>query len=249
MSRPAFSAVSKESLSDSVYRQLSGKILRGELPPGQALPAERELSEALGVNRGAVREAIKRLQQARLVAVRQGGNSVVLDYLEEGGLELLPGLLVDGKGQLDTAVARSIMAMRSALAPDIAAAAARKGGAALADALDALVDAMRRDAAQLGALQEHALAFWRRLVEHSGNVAFRLAFNSMTQTYVPIRNALAPVMQGELRDLENFAGIAAAVRRGDAGAAQRHGRLHVEIGRRALEQALDAVEAAGARAR
>ncbi|PPE73348.1 GntR family transcriptional regulator [Solimonas fluminis] len=247
MARSSFSAVRKESLSDSVYRQLADKILRGELPPGEPLPAERELSEALGVNRGAVREAIKRLQQARLVAVRQGGNSVVLDYLAEAGLELLPSLLVDGKGQLDIGVARSIMAMRSALAPDIAAAAARKGGVALADTLDALLDSMRRDAGQLGALQEHALAFWRRLVEHGGNIAFRLAFNSMTQTYVPIRNALAPVLQGELRDLENFAGIAAAVRRGDAEAAQRHGRLHVEIGRRALEQALSTVEAGGLR--
>lgn len=247
MARSPFSAVRKESLSDSVYRQLADKILRGELPPGEPLPAERELSEALGVNRGAVREAIKRLQQARLVAVRQGGNSVVLDYLAEAGLELLPSLLVDGKGQLDIGVARSIMAMRSALAPDIAAAAAQKGGAALADTLDALLESMRHDAGQLGALQEHALAFWRRLVEHGGNIAFRLAFNSMTQTYVPIRNALAPVLQGELRDLENFAGIAAAVRRGDAEAAQRHGRLHVEIGRRALEQALSAVEAVGLR--
>lgn len=245
MSNPAFSAVSKESLSDSVYRQLADKILRGELPAGQALPAERELSEALGVNRGAVREAIKRLQQARLVAVRQGGNSVVLDYLAEGGLELLASLLVDSRGQLNTAVVRSIMEMRSALAPDIAAAAAKRGGIALADELDALLALMRRDGSSLKALQEHALLFWQKLVERCGNIAFRLAFNSMTQTYTPVRNSLAAVLQNEFRDLDNLAAIAAAVRRGDAEAARSHGRLHVEIGRVALERALGAAEQAG----
>src|SRR5579885_2113472 len=135
-----FQPVRRQSLSESVYLQLQDKIVRGELAPGSALPAERLLSETLQVNRGAVREAIKRLQQAGLVAVRQGGNHVVQDYEAEGGLELLPSLLLDKRGRINGAVVRSIMAMRSALAPDIAAAAAGKGGAALAGQLDALLE-------------------------------------------------------------------------------------------------------------
>ena len=93
-----FAAVRKQSLSDSVYRQLHDKIVRLELKAGSELPSERDLAERFGVNRGALREAIKRLQQAGLVAVRHGGNHVVQDYLEEGGMELLPGLLVNSKG-------------------------------------------------------------------------------------------------------------------------------------------------------
>lgn len=247
MSQTAFSAVRRDSLSDSVYRQLSDKILRQELAPGSALPAERELSEALGVNRGAVREAIKRLQQAGLVAVRQGGNSVVLDYLAEGGLELLPNLLVDKQGHLNANVVRSIMAMRSALAPDIAAAAAQKGGAKLADELDLLLAQMRADAADLRALQNLALVFWQKLVERGGNIAFRLAFNSMTKTYTQVWDVLTPVLQNEFRDFDNLGAIADAVRRGDAETAQAAGRRHVELGREALERALDAVETRGGR--
>lgn len=247
MSRTAFSAVRKESLSESVYRQLAGKILGGELPAGEPLPAERELSEALGVNRGAVREAIKRLQQAGLVAVRQGGNSVVLDYLAEGGLELLPNLLVHADGRLNGTVVRSIMAMRSSLAPDIAAAAAKKGGARLADELETLLVQMRADAGNLRALQDHALAFWKKLVERGGNIAFRLAFNSMTKTYTQVWDVLATVLEAEFRDDANLGAIARAVRKGDADAARNAGRRHVEIGRMALERALDAVEAQGGR--
>jgi DNA-binding FadR family transcriptional regulator len=188
-----------------------------------------------------VREAIKRLQQAGLVAVRHGGNHVVKDYLSEGGLELLPSLLVNPKGNLNGPVVRSIMAMRSSLAPDIAAAAARKPNPALADALDAIVGQMRGQRADLKALQNQALEFWRRLTEHGGNVAFRLAFNSMARTYTQVWGVLTGVLAAEFRDLDNLAGIAGAVRSGNAEAARNAGRAHVEIGRRAVEKALDAV--------
>ncbi|MFA5941232.1 MAG: GntR family transcriptional regulator [Sinimarinibacterium sp.] len=247
MPKPAFSAVRKEALSESVYRQLADKILRGELPPGDTLPAERELSEVLGVNRGAVREAIKRLQQAGLVAVRQGGNSVVLDYLSEGGMELLPSLLVHKDGRLNGTVVRSIMAMRSSLAPDIAAAAARKGGERLADDLDARLTRMRADIDDLRALQQHALEYWKHLVERGGNIAFRLAFNSMTKTYTQVWDVLAAVLEAEFRDFDNLGAIALAVRAQDAEAARAAGRRHVEIGRQSLERALDAVEKQGGR--
>ena len=245
MTRHAFNAVRKESLSESVYRQLSDKILRHEIAAGDALPAERELAEALQANRGAVREAIKRLQQAGLIAVRQGGNHVVRDYLSEGGMELLPNLLVDKKGQLNGAVVRSIMAMRSSLAPDIASAAAKKGGKALADELDGLLKQMQAGSKDLKALQDHALAFWQKLVARGGNIAFRLAFNSMTQTYTQVWDVLTPVLEKEFRDTDNLGAIARAVRKGDAEAAREAGLRHVEIGRTALERALKSAEARG----
>lgn len=242
MSKHALSLVRKASLSESVYRQLSDKILRSEWAAGDALPAERDLSEAFGVNRGAVREAIKRLQQAGLVAVRHGGNSVVLDYLNEGGMELLPSLLVDKQGRLNGTVVRSIMAMRSSLAPDIAAGAAKKGGAKLADELDELLAQMKADGKNSTALQNHALAFWKKLVERGGNIAFRLAFNSMTKTYTQVWDALTPVLEKEFRDFENLGAIVSAVRKGDEAKARAAGLKHVEIGRAALEAALKQME-------
>ena len=236
-----FNPVRKQSLSESVYRQLEERILRQELQPGAELPAERALSAQLGVNRGAVREAIKRLQQAGLVAVRHGGNSVVQDYLEQGGLELLPTLLLNEKGRLDGIVVRSMMAMRSSLAPDIAGGAARKPSPELAAELDAIVERMRAQKADIKAMQNHALDFWRKLVEAGGNIAFRLAFNSMARTYTQVWTVLTGVLAAEFRDIDNLAGIASAVRTGNAEAARNAGRAHVEIGRRAVEKALDAV--------
>ncbi len=233
-----FQAIAREPVSEGVYRQLKQRIVTRELSPGTELPAERLLAEKLGVNRGAVREAIKRLQQAGLIAVRQGGNHLVLDYETEGGLELLPSLLTDAKGKINPAVARSIMGMRSAFAPDIAAAAAERGGAELAEALDAVLQQMRASAKNLEALQEHALEFWQLMVERCGNIAFRLAFNSMRKTYRKIRGLLTQVMEAEFRDFDNLQRLANAVRAGDGETARACGRKHVEIGRVALERVL-----------
>ena len=243
MMNSPFQTIERQSLSDSVFRQLRNRIVNHDLAPGSELPAERVLSETFGVNRGAVREAIKRLQQAGLVEVRHGGVSRVLDYQQEGGLELLPSLLTTKDGQLNGAVVRSIMAMRSALAPDIAAAAARQGSIELADQLDALIRQMRADQKDVRALQAHSLAFWKLLVEYSGNIAFRLAFNSMNKTYAHVQDVLASVMEPEFRDLASLTSIANAARKADAETARRAGRKHVEIGRAALEKAVEALEA------
>jgi DNA-binding FadR family transcriptional regulator len=236
MSRAAvLQPVPRQSLSESVYLQLQDKIVRGELAPETALPSERALSDALAVNRGAVREAIKRLQQAGLVAVRHGGNHIIQNYAEEAGLELLPALLVDGSGRLDVAVLRSIMAMRSALAPEIAASAAGLGGEALAKELNELLKRMRGAERDLARLQSLVFDFWKVLVTASGNIAFRLAFNSMTKTYVQTWEAMRAPLEQELRDTTNLSAVAAAVLARDSKAAHEAARRHVEIGRAALE--------------
>lgn len=239
-----FDAIPKQRLSDTVYEQLMDRIVDRTLSPGSELPAERILAEKLGVNRGAVREALKRLQQAGLIQIRQGGNSVVLDYESEGGLELLPSLLTNAEGQLNPAVARSIMAMRSSLAPDIAASAAKKGGAKLADELDDILRKMRASSKNTPALQTLAHEFWARLVERGGNIAYRLAFNSMNKTYKAIWNLLTQVLEPEFRDFDNLQRLANAVREGDERAANECARKHVEIGRAALTKTLNAYQKA-----
>ena len=234
----ALEPVARQSLSESVFLQLQDKIVRGELAPESALPSERALSEALAVNRGAVREAIKRLQQAGLVAVRHGGNHTIRNFEEEAGLELLPSLLVDGRGRLDIEVLRSIMAMRSALAPEVAASAAEKGGEALAAKLETLLDRMRQAERDLVQLQALVFDFWKTLVAGSGNIAFRLAFNSMTKTYVQAWDAMRSTLEPELRDIGNLRAIAAAVRARDVQGARTAARRHIEIGRAAMDKAL-----------
>ncbi len=77
------------ALTEELFERLRARILAGELPPGSRLPPERDLAVAYGTNRNTLREAIRRLEQARLVTVRQGQGVTVADFRAEGTIELL----------------------------------------------------------------------------------------------------------------------------------------------------------------
>ncbi len=238
----ALTPVRKQSVSDAVFEQLRGHILTGVMAPGSPLPAERILCEALGVNRGSVREAVKRLQQSRLVSVRHGGTSRVLDFRTTAGLDLLAELVVTPTGQFDTRVVRSIVEMRSALAPDIARRAAARARPAHVDALDGVVVTMVSHPGDLPRLQGLAADFWSHLVDAADNVAYRLAYNSLRATYDQCRELFTQVLAAEIADPGRYRAIAAAVRRRDANAAEHLARQLIRRGERDILAALQQLE-------
>ncbi len=76
-----FQKVQPEKLSSAVTRQIETLVLRGILRPGERLPAERELSERLGVSRPSLREAVAELQEKGLLTSRAGAGIYVADVL------------------------------------------------------------------------------------------------------------------------------------------------------------------------
>jgi DNA-binding GntR family transcriptional regulator len=65
--------------AQTVYADLRGQILSGALPPGTPL-REIALAERFGVSRTPVREALRRLEQARLLA--PGGRGMQVRAIE-----------------------------------------------------------------------------------------------------------------------------------------------------------------------
>ncbi|MDJ1006708.1 MAG: FCD domain-containing protein [Paracoccaceae bacterium] len=76
-----FEKVHPEKLSHSVVRQIELLILEGILRPGERLPAERELSDRLGVSRPSLRDAVSELQERGLLVSRAGSGIFVADVL------------------------------------------------------------------------------------------------------------------------------------------------------------------------
>jgi GntR family transcriptional repressor for pyruvate dehydrogenase complex len=76
-----FLKVTPEKLSSSVVRQIEQLILRGILRPGERLPAERELSDRLGVSRPSLRDAIADLSDRGLLSSRAGSGVFVAEVL------------------------------------------------------------------------------------------------------------------------------------------------------------------------
>jgi DNA-binding FadR family transcriptional regulator len=212
--------ITKRLVPDDVFDQLLSEVVEGSLEPGDALPSERRLAELLGVSRPAVREALQRLSATRLVEVRHGGATTVRDFQRHAGLDLLPRLLVRA-GELDPEVARSIIEARLAIAPSVAALAARRSATTGEGARRALGAALDGLAAAPGPVerQHAALAFWDAVVDLADSIVFRLMFNNLRQAYEPAIEALAALLDGEVSDLDGYRRIAGAVLAGDDQAA------------------------------
>jgi GntR family transcriptional repressor for pyruvate dehydrogenase complex len=91
------STTPKTKIADEVFVELQTQILSGRYTSGDRLPPERELAQTLDTNRNTLREAIRRLEQARLVTVRQGQGVTVADFRHTGTIELLEPFLMVGE--------------------------------------------------------------------------------------------------------------------------------------------------------
>ena len=76
-----FRKAKQSRIFQDVVAQIQAAILDGRLSPGDRLPAERELGEMLGTSRGTLREALRVLEQKRLIEIRLGvgGGAFVKD--------------------------------------------------------------------------------------------------------------------------------------------------------------------------
>jgi DNA-binding FadR family transcriptional regulator len=214
----ALRPVARRLVPDEVFDQILSEVVDGEIAPGESLPSERRLAEVLGVSRPAVREALSRMAQARLVDVRHGGATTVREFRRAAGLDLLPRLLVRN-GDLDVSVARSILEARLAVAPEVASLAAQRGSAALPAALDDAIAALEADEDPV-ARQRAALAFWDHVVDAADSVVFRLMFNSLRAAYEPAVEALAVLMEAEVSRIDAYRAVRGAVAAHDPDAAR-----------------------------
>lgn len=69
--------VRRDRLYQGIVAQIEGLLERGELKPGDQLPAERQLAEQLEVSRASVREALRSLELLGIVETRAGGGTFV----------------------------------------------------------------------------------------------------------------------------------------------------------------------------
>jgi len=127
MTIPADDAV-RRALPDEVADRIRAKILKGTLEPGDRLPSERELAEELGVNRGSVREALKKLEQLRLVSIQQG-SGIRVCKLEEASFDLVREIIRE-EGELNTSWLGDLLELREALLPGVLRLALERASAA-----------------------------------------------------------------------------------------------------------------------
>ena len=124
-----FTKITEERAFDGILAQIIENIRRGELKPGDTLPAERVMAESLGVSRPAVREVLRALELMGIVTTVRGGANYITENMDQW-LSAPLALLF----QLNNSHVQQVQELRSALEQEAALLAA--GNCTEKDALD-----------------------------------------------------------------------------------------------------------------
>ncbi|TYC51547.1 FadR family transcriptional regulator [Rhodobacterales bacterium] len=76
-----FQPIDHQKTADAIVDQIENLILKGVLVSGERLPSERDLAERMHVSRPVLRDALKTLEERRLVEARRGGGTFVCDLI------------------------------------------------------------------------------------------------------------------------------------------------------------------------
>jgi GntR family transcriptional regulator, transcriptional repressor for pyruvate dehydrogenase complex len=174
------------NIASTVYRDLTRQILSGALSPGSRLPGERELAQTYKTNRNTLREAVRRLEQARLVTVRHGQGVTVSDFRRTGTMELLSPLLECTSDYVELAlVVRDLLPARRIVLEFAARLAVERADRAdiqrLGDITDLLVSAAELKDTQI--IAKGFQSWLDALIDSAHSVALRWVANPFLDSY------------------------------------------------------------------
>ena len=211
------------ALTDQAIVKIKDMILAGELKPGDRLPPEKELSEALGLSRSSLREAVKALEIIHVLDVRRGDGTYVTSLKPEvllGAMSFMADIHQD-------ASVLELFAVRRILEP--AAAAMACGRVTPAD-----VARLRSLLAEVAAgtsvddLVAHDLIFHRSVCELSGNAYLTSLLDTLSDSTLRARVWRGLTEEGSVeRTLTEHRGIVDALESGDAELVSSRVTVHV----------------------
>ena len=158
-------------------------IWNGGFPPGSILPAERELSELIGVTRTTLREVLQRLARDGWLTIQHGKPTKVNDFWETSSLNILETLVqLDQDGIPD--LVDNLLSARTNISAIYIRAALKNNPAKAIESLQAYVDV--EDSGEAFAQFDYQLN--KELVIASGNSIYLLILNGLSGLYSRIGN-------------------------------------------------------------
>ncbi|MCV2885109.1 fatty acid metabolism transcriptional regulator FadR [Aestuariibacter sp. AA17] len=155
-------------------------IWSGRFPPGTILPAERELSELIGVTRTTLREVLQRLARDGWLTIQHGKPTKVNNYWETCGLNILETL-----ARLDQDGISELVDQLLAARTNLSAVFIR--GALRNNAQEAIAILSRAVASEDGkGFADHDYRLNHDLALASGNKVFVLMMNGFRSFYARI---------------------------------------------------------------
>jgi len=230
--------------ADGVFEQLRSRILSGAIPAGFRLPNERELAEALGVNRGSVREALKRLEFLELIEVHHGQGSFAREPSASSALQLIEALMRD-RSTVTTELLRQLLEFRRHITCQVVDLAARNRRPEHVERARELIESEERSGAEPEAALALDLEMNALLGEATGNLMYRLLCNMFTK----LVERLGPLYYNERRDhrrsRETHRQLLGALERRDPEAARATLEIMLDYSEQAILEEAERLEAEG----
>ncbi|QJW37444.1 FadR/GntR family transcriptional regulator [Cellulosimicrobium protaetiae] len=220
--------VPPRKVSELVVERLSERIACGEWPVGTRIPPEPELVAELGVGRNTVREAVRALEHAGVLEPRRGDGTYV---------RAADGLDAALVRRARTADAFHVLDVRAILERGAARAAAVRQDPDAITRLDAAlaVQTQSRDADE-DAFQAADVAFHAEVVRAAGNPLLADLYDGLDHALV--RTYPSGIRRRHDRDVPGHEEVVAAIRAGDAAAAERAVTATIDAVRAQLVEAV-----------
>ena len=171
----------EERATDRAERHLIEGIVSGTFPPNTDLPGERTLSKELNIARPALREAMQRLSRDGWLDIQQGKPTRIRDYLKDGNLNILAGLLKADPDLLPNLVP-DLLEMWQLLAPQYTASSARR-------APGLIIDLLKSYSRLPDEAESYAQSMWKlhhMLIAYCDNLVYGLIFNTFKEFYLQL---------------------------------------------------------------
>ena len=107
-----FKKINTISIKDMFLAQIEEMILSGELKPGDKLPTEREIADAMSISKTIVHEGIRELARMGFLDVISRQGVYVADYASTGNLDTLLAIIRFRGGMPDKKMISSLLDMR-----------------------------------------------------------------------------------------------------------------------------------------
>lgn len=225
-----YQTITNERLYEAVVNQIESLIISRQLSPGDAIPSERRLAELLGVSRSVVREAMRILERAGLIAIKPGRGAFVQDPSSQSISRPLSFLIRMRAGTIE-----NCLEFRRHLEPEIAyLAAERRSEEDLRD-MEFFLQEMERDKEIPERFIEHDQAFHSALAESTGNPVFLLVLDSTIDLLHEMRQKTMHISKPFKRDRQEHTEIFERVRNRDADGARAAMIAHLRSVAKQLE--------------
>ncbi len=167
---------------EEIADRLTQDILVGQYRTGERLPSERDLAVRFEANRGAVREAMKKLEQLGIANIQPGGARVA--PLQEASLDVIEHLLAVGHLP-DRKLVEQILVVIDALMRVAVESALAKASDAAIEALRAHVRPLFEDDLAHDAHMEAQVALMGAIMTASDNLVCQLIARSLLLQFAP----------------------------------------------------------------